>query len=64
MIDDQLRQAIRASCESHNELARLSGVSQPSISRFVAGMRGLNLLSAAALAKALGITLAREESDP
>lgn len=36
-IEDQLRQAIKASAESGNSIAKATGVSQPAISRFLSG---------------------------
>ncbi|MEX2138587.1 MAG: helix-turn-helix transcriptional regulator [Pirellulales bacterium] len=56
-VSDQLRAAIDSSGLSHNELSRVTGVSQPAISRFVNGERGLNSESIDRLAAHLGLVL-------
>lgn len=60
MIRQNLRQAIERLEISHNELARLSGVDQPTISRFLSGTHEtLTLDNLAALAKPLKVTVAQ-----
>jgi transcriptional regulator with XRE-family HTH domain len=56
-ITDRLRAAIGASGVSYNELARLAGVGQPQISRFMTGERDLTLAIASRLCAALGLDL-------
>jgi plasmid maintenance system antidote protein VapI len=56
-ISEQLRAAIQDSGLSHNELAKATGVNQPSISRFVSGDRGLGSESIDKLAAYLGLEL-------
>jgi plasmid maintenance system antidote protein VapI len=62
-IEKQLLQAISESKLSINGLARLSGVNQAMISRFINGQRSLTLPSAAKLAKVLGLEFHRVEDD-
>jgi transcriptional regulator with XRE-family HTH domain len=50
-----IKEAIAASGLSLMELARRSGVSQPQLSRFMAGTRTLTLESGEKLLKALGL---------
>jgi transcriptional regulator with XRE-family HTH domain len=57
MLDDQLRQAIKDSGLSPLELAERCGVANPIIYRFVNGVRGLSLSSAAKIAEVLGLEL-------
>lgn len=54
-----LRQAIQDSGMSQNELARLTGVEQASISRFTRGERDLSLGSVDRLLPILGLELRR-----
>ena len=54
-LSAQLRKAIQDSKQSHNEIARGSGVAQPVISRFVSGERGISLVTANKLADYLGV---------
>jgi plasmid maintenance system antidote protein VapI len=56
-VSEQLRAAIIASGLSHNALAALTGVTQPAISRFVSGDRGLTTDSLDKLADFLGLSL-------
>lgn len=55
-IADNLRAAIAASKLSANELASKTGVSQPTISRFIRGS-DMGIKSAAKIAKYLGLKL-------
>jgi len=52
---DQLRKAIKQSKQSQGEIARGSGVAQPVISRFVRGVRGIDLSTASKIADYLGV---------
>jgi transcriptional regulator with XRE-family HTH domain len=54
---EKIRQAIQDCGLSHNDLARKSGVSQPQLSRFLAGERTLTLPAAAKVCEALGLRL-------
>lgn len=56
-LERQLRQAIRDSGLTIYRLAKDSGVSQPVLSRFVNGKRGITLATASKLAEALGLEL-------
>jgi transcriptional regulator with XRE-family HTH domain len=56
-LTDQIREAIRASGQSLNELSRLSGVHNAQLSRFMRGERGLSLAAADKVCGALGLTL-------
>lgn len=56
-IDDVLRQAIAKSGLSLNELARRTGVPQPTISRFMSGLTDMRLSNAAKIAAELGLVL-------
>ena len=56
-LTDGLRRAIRDSRLSFNELARLAGVGQPQISRFMAGERDLTLAVASRVCQVLGLSL-------
>lgn len=62
MIDGQLRKAIADSGQSLNALAKASGVSQPVLSRFVAGQRDIYWATACKLAKELGLQLVKRRS--
>src|SRR5262245_31532013 len=53
----QIREAIRNSGRSLNELAKQCGVSQPQLSRFLLGQRTLTLPAAARVCEALGLRL-------
>jgi len=55
-LADKLRAAIRASGQSANELGRLTGVPQPTITRFLAGA-DMKLSTASRLAAHLGLEL-------
>jgi transcriptional regulator with XRE-family HTH domain len=57
-VVDQLRQKIRASEQSLNQLSRASGVSVAQLSRFLRGQRMLTLPVAEKVARALGLALA------
>jgi len=56
-IEQQLRKAILSAKVSRYELARITGVSEASLSLFVNGKRSLNLNTAAKVAKALRLEL-------
>lgn len=55
-LDDALRKAIQNSGLSANELARRTGVPQPTITRFLAGA-DMRLSTAAKIAAYLGLSL-------
>lgn len=55
-IAEQLRAAIQASGQSANEIAKATGVSQPTISRFLRG-EDMGIHRAAIIAKYLGLEL-------
>jgi transcriptional regulator with XRE-family HTH domain len=56
-VTDRLRQAIGGSGLSFSRLARLAGVAQPQLSRFMAGERDLTLAVAARVCRVLGLDL-------
>ena len=56
-LERQLRQAIRESGMSVYRLAKLSGVPQPVLSRFMNGTRGITLATTSKLASVLGLEL-------
>jgi predicted transcriptional regulator len=56
VLDQSLRRAIKDSGLSDNELARRTGVPQPTISRFLAGA-DMKLATAAKIAAYLGLSL-------
>jgi transcriptional regulator with XRE-family HTH domain len=62
-----IRKALRRELEqcgaSLREVARLAGVSQPQLSRFLRGERGLSLEAADCLFAYFGLVVARRESD-
>jgi transcriptional regulator with XRE-family HTH domain len=57
MIDDQLRQAMKASGHSFYALALAAGVRPEMLTRFAAGERDIRLATAAKVAKVLGLSL-------
>lgn len=56
-LTEQIRQAIEASGESRYRIARETGVSEPSLSRFMGGERGMNLATLEKLAAFLDIRI-------
>ena len=56
-VTDQLREAIRRSGESLNQLAGRTGVDRARLSRFVRGERGLSRAAVDDLCLALGLRL-------
>jgi plasmid maintenance system antidote protein VapI len=58
-IVDQLRQAIANSRETEYMIAKMSGVSQSVVNRFVHGERGISLETAAKLCAHLKLNLKR-----
>ena len=56
-LEQQLRSAVKDSGLTIYRLAKDSGVSQPVLSRFLNGKRGITLATAAKLANALGLEL-------
>ena len=56
-IDDQLRDAIKASGLSHYAIAKVAGVSPSQIDRFMSKERDIKLSTAAELAAALQLSL-------
>ena len=56
-ISAQIHKAIETSGMSQYRIAQLSGVSQAALSRFMAGTRGLNLITVDRLAETLGLEL-------
>ncbi len=63
-VTEQLKQAIRASGKSLNQLGKESGVSQPQLSRFLAGKRTLTLPMVDKLCDALGLRLTDQPRRP
>src|SRR5262249_19080081 len=57
-VTDQLREAIKQSGESLNQLAGRTGVDRARLSRFVRGERGLSLAAVDELCRVLGLRLA------
>ena len=57
-LKEQLREAIRNSGESLNQLGRRAGLDSARLSRFMRGERGLSLDAADSLCHALGLRLA------
>ena len=57
-VTDQLRQAIRQSGQSLNQLSKLSAVGNDRLSRFMRGERDLTLTAAGRVCEALGLHLA------
>jgi transcriptional regulator with XRE-family HTH domain len=60
-LTDQLREAIRQSGRSLNQLGKQCGLDAARLSRFVRGERGLSLEAIDAIAKALNLCLAVDE---
>ena len=56
-LDEQIRQAIKDQKMTGYRLAKLSGVSQGNVARFIAGKRGINLSTASKFADALDLEL-------
>ena len=56
-LERRLQEAFRQSGWSIYRLAKDSGVSQPVVSRFVNGKRGITLATASKLAEVLGLEL-------
>ena len=54
---EALREAIRDSGLSQNEIARRAGIDSGQVSRFVNGQRGMTLATAATVAAVLGLAL-------
>jgi transcriptional regulator with XRE-family HTH domain len=57
-VVDQLKEAIRRSGMSLNELGRLCGVGSDRLSRFMTGKRDLTLSAVERICEALGLRLA------
>ena len=58
-LSQALRDALRASDRSMDQIAQDAGVSQVVVSRFVSGERDIHMATADKLAEALGLTLAK-----
>src|SRR5690348_9236939 len=58
----QIREAIKASGLSLNEIGRLSGVEVSRISRFVRGVRSIDVAAAADICRVLGYQLTKVKS--
>jgi transcriptional regulator with XRE-family HTH domain len=56
-LTEQLRLAIRASEKTRYQIAKETGISQPTLSRFFHGERGLSMEALDAVAKCLGLEL-------
>lgn len=56
-LEDQIRKAIKKSGISGYRLAKISGVSQGAISRFINGKRNITLPTASKLVKALKLEM-------
>jgi transcriptional regulator with XRE-family HTH domain len=54
---EALKQAIKASGESQNAIAKACGLDQPNINAFMHGKRSISLESAEKIALHLGLTL-------
>jgi transcriptional regulator with XRE-family HTH domain len=61
---EQLRNAIRSSGQSLNQLSKVCGVGKDRISRFLRGERDLTFVGASRIAEALGIELKVPEHAP
>jgi transcriptional regulator with XRE-family HTH domain len=57
---DQIRQAIRLSGQTLSEISRASGVDVTRISRFVRGIRSIDVAAASAICGVLGYHLAKD----
>ena len=60
-FSEVIRQAIRERGLSQREIARVTGVAQPIISRFMSGERTLRMDTASVLIHYLGLELAAKE---
>lgn len=58
---DQLKAAIRASGQNLQDLGQASGVGKDILSRFMRGERGLTLVTAEKLVRALGYDLVKRQ---
>lgn len=56
-LADRLRHAITSSGISQSELARLAGVPQPNLNRFINGHKGVSLETAERLLRAANVTV-------
>jgi DNA-binding phage protein len=61
-LTEQIREAIQRSGQSLNQLGKQCGVDSARLSRFMRGERGLSLDAVDAIAKALHLRLAVDES--
>jgi transcriptional regulator with XRE-family HTH domain len=56
-INDQLRRAIARSGKTHYRIAKQSGISASTLSRFISGERELSMATAEKLCDSLGLEL-------
>lgn len=63
-LSDQLRGAVSDSGLSVNAVARIAGIPQPVLSRFMSNERGLSLESAEKLAHAFSMRLTKPTNKP
>lgn len=63
-LSDQLRDAIEAADVSRYRLAKETGVSETSLSRFVAGERGISVDAMDAIGQYLGLSITRPKKRP
>lgn len=61
-VSDEVRRSIRGSSRSQADLSRATGLSESSLSRFVAGRRGLSLRSIDRLCQILGLQIVPKEN--
>ncbi len=62
LLSDQIRGAIRETSVTPAELSRATGVAESSLSRFLAGRRGLSLRSIDRLCQILGLQIVPKEN--
>ena len=58
---DTIREAVRATGQSTNAVAKAAGVPQPVLHHFLAGARGITLETAEKLCRHLGLELRKAE---
>jgi transcriptional regulator with XRE-family HTH domain len=63
-VEEQLKEAVRESGLSLNQIEKASGVGREQLSRFLRDQRTLTLPAVAKLCKALGLELARRRPGP
>jgi transcriptional regulator with XRE-family HTH domain len=63
-VVEQLREAIRQSGRSLNQLSQLSGIDSGRLSRFMRGERDITISAVEKICRALGLHLASEPAKP